>query len=760
MKTLLSSGIRSKWFYRYLLSYIAILAVPLLVIGLFVYYDFILTLQKEVTGSNLNMLSQVKEIVDVKIDELDKIAYQISENPELTPYMATKNAYQGMNTIRELKNYAAGNSFIYEVVLHMRDHPMLYSSFSSYPVDRFAGDIYRFRDWSQEEFERDLDRSKGSLLRPAEEAGMVKEGRIVPYIVPIPYKDEVPYGNVIFLLTEQSVRKLILNILRDYGGNTFIADAQGRIVTSLEDDSRFDIPGFLSSVGPAAVRGSTSVELGGDDYFVTYIRSSHTGWTYITLVEKARVMAPVVRIKQNALAGLAFTLLLGAAVIWLLMNLNYNPLLRLKNFAETLAGRKATGRDELEAIRLAVSDMSENSQVLRQQLKHNKPALKAYVLDKLLKGHMRDIEEFNRSGSGCGVGFAGTFYRVAVFLLDGLGSGEGKSVKENVIAYMERHLPEGVEGYGIDGMENNRFLFLIATRNADDDTVLEALARIRESVWAKWQFHSTVGLGGVYSEAAHIGKSCIEATTALEYRLVKGKNRIILFGDIGESVPGGYSKKELADLELSLKQGDADKIKECLDAVIGLIHLNGPSLFMARSICYELIHTILRPLDEMNMRGNRKPLPDVLSLFAFETVEELSELVCKISLDIGRRIKESKESRNYALKEELIGYIERHYGDYHFSLHTMAEALSMSASYLSRYFKDQTGLTVSQYVHELRLDKAKELLRTGDDNIQELVKRIGYASPSSFIRKFREAEGMTPGEYRRLYVKDGTSGSG
>jgi AraC-like DNA-binding protein len=224
-------------------------------------------------------------------------------------------------------------------------------------------------------------------------------------------------------------------------------------------------------------------------------------------------------------------------------------------------------------------------------------------------------------------------------------------------------------------------------------------------------------------------------------------------------VPGGYSKQELAELELSLKQGDADKIKECLDAVIGLIHRNGPSLFMARSICYELIHTILRPLDEMNMRGSRKPLPDVLSLFAFETVEELSELVCKISLDIGRRIKESKESRNYALKEELIDYIERHYGDYHFSLQTMAEALSMSSSYLSRYFKDQTGSTVSQYVHEVRLRKAKELLRTGDDNIQVLVNRIGYASPSSFIRKFREVEGMTPGEYRRLYVKDGTSGS-
>jgi AraC-like DNA-binding protein len=471
-------------------------------------------------------------------------------------------------------------------------------------------------------------------------------------------------------------------------------------------------------------------------------------------------MAPVVQIKQIALAGLAITLLLGAAVIYMLMKMNYNPLRRLKDFAEALAGRNTAGSDEIEAIRLAVSDISEDSHMLRQQLKHNKPALKAFLLDKLLKGHIRDIREFNRSGSGCGIGFTGTFYRVAAFLLGSPDDGQDKSVKETIIAYLERHLPEGTEGYGIDTMENDRFLVLLATDSADDDPVLEALERSREAIRAKWRLHATVGLGSVCSDVSHIGKCCIEATTALEYRLVKGKNRIIPFGDIGESVPGGYSKKELAELELSLKQGDADKIKESLDSVIRLIHRNGPSLFMARSICYELIHTILRPLDEMNMREDRKPLPDVLSLFAFETVEELSELVRKISLDIGGRIKESKESRNYALKEELIGYIERHYADYHFSLQTMAEALSMSASYLSRYFKDQTGYTVSQYVHEVRLNKAKELLRTGDDNIRELVGRIGYASPSSFIRKFREAEGMTPGEYRRLYVKDGTSGSG
>jgi AraC-like DNA-binding protein len=77
----------------------------------------------------------------------------------------------------------------------------------------------------------------------------------------------------------------------------------------------------------------------------------------------------------------------------------------------------------------------------------------------------------------------------------------------------------------------------------------------------------------------------------------------------------------------------------------------------------------------------------------------------------------------------------------------------MSASYLSRYFKDQTGQTVSQYIQTLRMEKAKELLRAGAESLQEVVERIGYGSVSGFIRKFKETEGVTPGEFRTMHQK-------
>ena len=62
--------------------------------------------------------------------------------------------------------------------------------------------------------------------------------------------------------------------------------------------------------------------------------------------------------------------------------------------------------------------------------------------------------------------------------------------------------------------------------------------------------------------------------------------------------------------------------------------------------------------------------------------------------------------------------------------------------------KKNIGMTFIQYVSALRLAKFKHLLLTSDKTIQSLVQEVGYVDVSAFIRKFRQTEGMTPGEYR------------
>jgi AraC-like DNA-binding protein len=81
------------------------------------------------------------------------------------------------------------------------------------------------------------------------------------------------------------------------------------------------------------------------------------------------------------------------------------------------------------------------------------------------------------------------------------------------------------------------------------------------------------------------------------------------------------------------------------------------------------------------------------------------------------------------------------------SLEELGKKIGCSHFYLSRIFSAQTGQTITQYLRRLRMEKAAELLRSGEFNVTEAALEVGYASPSHFSQAFHEAFGCCPGLY-------------
>ena len=65
-----------------------------------------------------------------------------------------------------------------------------------------------------------------------------------------------------------------------------------------------------------------------------------------------------------------------------------------------------------------------------------------------------------------------------------------------------------------------------------------------------------------------------------------------------------------------------------------------------------------------------------------------------------------------------------------------------------KLFKRRTGMTISDYVTNLKIEKAMDLLRNTNLSTQEIVQEIGNADVSGFIRLFKQKTGMTPSQYR------------
>lgn len=78
----------------------------------------------------------------------------------------------------------------------------------------------------------------------------------------------------------------------------------------------------------------------------------------------------------------------------------------------------------------------------------------------------------------------------------------------------------------------------------------------------------------------------------------------------------------------------------------------------------------------------------------------------------------------------------------------MADHFDMSISHMSHKFKEQTSRNISDYITEKKFDYACELLCDTELSVKEITFITGYSHPYSFIRKFKQQYGMTPGEYR------------
>ena len=94
----------------------------------------------------------------------------------------------------------------------------------------------------------------------------------------------------------------------------------------------------------------------------------------------------------------------------------------------------------------------------------------------------------------------------------------------------------------------------------------------------------------------------------------------------------------------------------------------------------------------------------------------------------------------------IMSYLNAHY-DQTVSLKRVSEELHLNASYISQLIKNETGLNYTQYITELRIEKAKELLTNTKLSLAEISEAVGFNDYFYFIKKFKREVGVTPGKF-------------
>lgn len=133
------------------------------------------------------------------------------------------------------------------------------------------------------------------------------------------------------------------------------------------------------------------------------------------------------------------------------------------------------------------------------------------------------------------------------------------------------------------------------------------------------------------------------------------------------------------------------------------------------------------------------------------TVQGVKELHDEMAHDFAekmRRIRKSDAGSRQIrqCKEYIYAHIKER-----ITIEELADELGVSAGYLSRIFKKETGDSVSGYIRRQKIEMAENMLRYSDYSFIEIANRLSFSSQSHFIQQFCEQTGMTPKKYRDKY---------
>lgn len=102
-----------------------------------------------------------------------------------------------------------------------------------------------------------------------------------------------------------------------------------------------------------------------------------------------------------------------------------------------------------------------------------------------------------------------------------------------------------------------------------------------------------------------------------------------------------------------------------------------------------------------------------------------------------------------------VAYLEQHYNDPLLTNTRLAQIIGISEVYFRRLFIRQYGATPKQYISEIRIRKAKQMLTSHTDSITCVSEQCGFTNVYYFCRAFKGHTGLTPTEYRKQTEKDG-----
>lgn len=282
----------------------------------------------------------------------------------------------------------------------------------------------------------------------------------------------------------------------------------------------------------------------------------------------------------------------------------------------------------------------------------------------------------------------------------------------------------------------------------------ELLEKIQVMLKERFQQPINIGVGKPCSHLSDVVHSYRQATRALQFKFYRGTGQIIFFSELGryEALQQYPSHKEKEQFDLFKAAESSEEIVQSVQVFYESLLENGP--IDIKSV-YDITVRLLVGMEkrvhaEADHVGPYQRF-DVISIVQLETLQDIKQYVTQFLIGLKEVLSHNQKESHRSIIKKTIHHMEQ---ECQFaSLQSVAQKVYMTPTYLSLLFKLNTGKTFIEHLTDIRIDKAKDMLRSTHFKNYEVAEKVGYQDPRYFSQIFKKKVGLSPSEYRESIVK-------
>jgi two-component system, response regulator YesN len=757
-------------------SYILMFILPIIISGV-MYYRVENIVRNEVNRANDFLLNEMQNYMDSLISDIENMAVEIAYNVNIRPLLrlgkmpSIENQYKILEAVKAMKAYNNIRNKSYgKYYIYLKESDTIIDDISSYEPMQYYNlncekDYYSYDEW----YSMVTGVYKSDYINLSNKKNAEENKNLILYARSIPvetYKQAL--GSIFIEVNKNRFNNLESKIEELNKGLFFILDKDNKIINFNDKKDMHEIINYDNLLGNS---GQVSMKDNRKTEFVFYITSHFKSWKYVYIMPKAVFLEKVQYARMIFIFSIFICLILGVITTYLLIKRNYAPLKKLIVYiGDHLKVKVDNTSSEYNLIEEAIDKTVYESKSMGEQLLSQRHILKSRFIERLIKGK-EAIVTINDSLASFDINFKYDGFCIITFcieeFLEIFEEVSGKDYNEifkTIQFIIHNMLQELIADNGevivaeVDGTVV-AILNIQSNENVDENDysrVMSLVEELKQYINKYFKIRFSASISNIYSDICNIPNAYKESMEALEYKIVMGIERNVLFKDINYYSKEGYYYPLEKEQQLInyIKAGDTDKAQNVVNEVFYKNFQEATiSLEITKCLIFNMIGTIIKTSNEINEICDKSVEIDfdvIYRLINYKSINKIKSDFMYIICSICNQVSANERTGGKQLKDTIIKYIEENYQDENLSISSIADYLSMNPSYISKVFKSQSGEGMLDYIGKVRINKAKEIMKEEKINLESLAKAVGYSSVRTFSRVFYKNEGINPGKYKEI----------